>query len=252
MPSSPLTRSLRRSVAAGAVALSLAAGGVAVAAPASAAPTPTPEAAAAAALGSPTLSATSGTDVLSLLDTANKTLRSLGIQPFLNPTVAFNCTAPTASNPLGLLPAAGGAVAGPWAAPGLALPTIPLVNIDPNVVKDGQTLYGFVPAGVTSDQTATGMQVAWFNTATGKFGIAQMGKAGQTLVDAWLANVPPSPIKDMAAKTLAGIVDTIAPAGSRLAPVTTGKGTVLSAVFGTVDNGGRSCFFLPMVGITNA
>jgi hypothetical protein len=252
MPSPARFRSLKRSLAAGAVALSMTVGGVVAAAPASADPATTPESAAAAALGSPTLSATSGTDVLALLDTANKTLRSLGIQPFLNPTVAFNCTTPTASNPLGLLPAAGGAVAGPWAAPGISLPTIPLVNIDPNVVKDGQVLYGFVPAGVTSDPTSTGMQVAGFNTATGKFGIGQMGKAGDTLVDAWLANVPASPIKDMAAKTLSGIVNTIAPAGSRLAPVTTGKGTVLSAVFGTVNNGGRSCFFLPMVGVTNA
>ncbi|GAA2066990.1 hypothetical protein [Williamsia deligens] len=252
MSSSALTLSLRRAVAAGAVAASLLAGGVAVAGPASADPVASPEGAAAAALASPTLTATSGADVVTLLDQANKTLRALGIQPFLNPSVAFNCTTPTPSNPFGLLPAAGGAIAGPWAAPGLSLPNIPLVNIDPNVVKDGQTLYGFVPAGVTSDPTATGMQVAWFNTATGKFGIAQMGKAGQTLVDAWLKNVPASPLKTMAANTLSGIVNTIAPAGSRLAPVDTGKGTVLSAVFGTVNNGGRSCFFLPMVGVTNA
>ena len=251
MPSAALP-ALRRAFVAGALAVSMAVGGLALAAPASADPGTTPDAAAAAALGSPTLSATSGTDVLALLDTANKTLRSLGIQPFLNPTVAFNCTTPTASNPLGLLPAAGGAVAGPWAAPGISLPSIPLVNIDPNVVKDGQVLYGFVPAGVTSDPTATGMQVAWFNTATGKFGLAQMGKAGDTLVNTWLANVPASRMKDMAARTLSGIVNTIAPPGSRLAPVTTGKGTVLSAVLGTVNNGGRSCFFLPMVGVTNA
>jgi hypothetical protein len=242
--------SLRRSLAAGALALSLGVGGAVAAAPATAAPVGT-ESAAAAALGTPNLAATSGTDVLALLDTANKTLRGLGIQPFLNPTVAFNCTTPTASNPFGLLPAAGGAVAGPWSVAGVEFPPIPLVKIDPNVVKEGQALYGFVPAGVTSDPTSTGMQVAWFNTATGKFGLAQMGKAGQTLVDAWLADVPASPIKDIAAKTLSGIVDKIAPAGTRLAPVSTGKGTVLSAVFGTVNNGGRSCFFLPMVGVTN-
>jgi len=203
-------------------------------------------------LSGATPSAASGTDVLALLSEANAALRKLGIQPFLNPSVAFNCVAPTASNPLGIAPAAGGAIAGPWAAPGVTLPKIPFVNIDPNVVKDGQTLYGFVPAGITSDPTATGMQVAWFNANTGKYGVAGMGKAGQTLMDQWLSNVPAGPIKTGAAMVLGNLVNALAPAGSRLAPVDTGKGTVLSAVFGTVNNGGRSCFFLPMVGVTNA
>ncbi len=196
-----------------------------------------------------TPSATSGADVLALLSDANAALRKLGISPFLNPSVAFNCVAPTESNPLGLLPAAGGAIAGPWSVPGVTLPRFPLVDIDPNVVKDGQTLYGVVPAGVTGGPSATGMQVAWINISTGRSGVASMGEAGRTLTDQWLAKVPAGTIKSAAAAVLGNLVDALAPAGSRLAPVDTGHGTVLSAVFGTIDNGGRSCFFLPMVGI---
>ena len=39
--------------------------------------------------------------------------------------------------------------------------------------------------------------------------------------------------------------------GARAVPVETGKGSVLAAVFGTVQNGANSCFFFPTVGITN-
>ena len=39
--------------------------------------------------------------------------------------------------------------------------------------------------------------------------------------------------------------------GARVAPVDTGSGTVLAAVFGTVTNGETSCFFLPTVGIVD-
>jgi hypothetical protein len=40
--------------------------------------------------------------------------------------------------------------------------------------------------------------------------------------------------------------------GVRLAPVQTGNGTVLSAVYGTADHAGRTCYFLPAVGIVEA
>ena len=39
--------------------------------------------------------------------------------------------------------------------------------------------------------------------------------------------------------------------GVRAVPVETDKGTVLSAMFGTIQNGERTCFFLPTVGITD-
>ncbi|MBT0565541.1 hypothetical protein [Williamsia sp. CHRR-6] len=249
----PAHHRVRASVTVAAVCAALALG---IATPATAAPTTTqpspPASAAQSALSLATPSAASGPDVFALISQANAALRALGIQSFLNPSVSFNCVTPTASNPLGLAGAVGGAVAGPWSAPGLALPTIPLLNIDPNVVKDGQTLYGFVPAGITPTGGATtGMQVAWFNISTGKGGFAAMRSAGATLVDTWLAAVPAGPLKDLAATALGNLVTTLIPPGTRLAPVDTGKGTVLSAVFGTVANGSRSCFFLPMVGITS-
>lgn len=187
-------------------------------------------------------------DIVSLLAQANKTLEALGIQSFINPSVAFNCTAPTDWNPFGLLPAVGGAVPGPFFVPGLELPP----GVDANLVEDGETLFGFVPAGITKDGAGTGMQVAWFNVDTLKGGFVNMAPVGKTLVDIWLAKVPAGKIKDIAKSLLTPIANGLSVPGSRLAPVKTGNGTVLSAVFGTVENGNRSCFFLPMIGITQA
>lgn len=192
--------------------------------------------------------AASPTDVVTLLAGANETLRKLGIQSFINPSVAFNCTDPTEANPFGLLPAVGGAVPGPYFLPGITLPA----GIDANLVKSGETLFGFVPAGITKDGNGTGMQVAWFNINTFQGGFVDMAPVGQTLVDIWLAKVPNGPLKDVAQKLLTPIANSLSVPGSRLAPVKTGNGTVLSAVFGTVENGSRSCFFLPMIGITQA
>ncbi|MGU3293748.1 hypothetical protein [Williamsia sp. M5A3_1d] len=266
-PMSIRTRARRASLRTG-VAAAISAAAIAVAAaPAGAAPATVPagqttpaDSVAAAALSALTGNSAvtqqqtptaSGQDIGALLAQANDTLRKLGIQPFLNPSVAFNCVAPTSTNPFGLAPAVGGAVAGPYSAPGL--PALPMINgLDPNIVKSGETLYGFVPAGITPDQNSAGMQVAWFNINSGKGGFAQMGDAAQTIIDRYLAGVPAGPIRDAAVATVKTVLTTIAPAGTRLAPVATGKGTVLSAVFGTVNSGGRSCFFLPMVGITNA
>ncbi|WP_328858449.1 hypothetical protein OG579_06095 [Williamsia herbipolensis] len=266
----PIHTRARRAALRTGVAAAISAAAIAVAAaPAGAVPTTTTvpagqstpvDSVAAAALSALTGNSTatqqqtptaSGQDIGALLAQANDTLRKLGIQPFLNPSVAFNCVAPTSTNPFGLAPAVGGAVAGPYSAPGL--PALPMINgIDPNIVKSGETLYGFVPAGITPDANTAGMQVAWFNINSGKGGFAQMGDASQTIIDRYLAGVPAGPIRDVAVATVKTVLTTIAPAGTRLAPVATGKGTVLSAVFGTVNSGGRSCFFLPMVGITNA
>ncbi|MBA4025266.1 MAG: hypothetical protein C0482_23170 [Gordonia sp.] len=192
--------------------------------------------------------AASPTDVLTLLAEANSALRQMGIQSFINPSVAFNCTEPTPDNPFGLLPAVGGAVPGPFFLPGLKLPAA----IDANLVKDGETLFGFVPSGITKDGAAGGMQVAWFNVNTLQGGFADMAPVGTTLVDIWMKKVPDNPFKGQIKAALTTFANRLSVPGSRLAPVKTGNGTVLSAVFGTVENGNRSCFFLPMIGITQA
>lgn len=193
--------------------------------------------------------AASPTDVLTLLADANNTLRQMGIQSFVNPSVAFNCTAPTPDNPFGLLPAVGGAAPGPFFLPGLKLPAA----IDANLVGSGETLFGFVPSGITKDGSASGMQVAWFNVNTLQGGFADMAPVGTTLVDIWLKKVPDSnPFKGRIKDALTTFANRLSVPGSRLVPVKTGNGTVLSAVFGTVENGNRSCFFLPMIGITQA
>lgn len=198
-----------------------------------------------------TQAAASPTDFMSMLGTANAVLNKLGVQTFLNPSVSFNCVDPTADNPFGLAPAVSGAVAGPWSAPGVTFPRIPLVNIDPNIVKSGQVLYGFVPGGLAGDSNPKGMQVAWFNVNTFQGGFVDMGPVGQTLLDSWLANFPPQ-FRSVASTVLTPIAQTFSLNGSRLAPVNTDHGTILSAVFGNVQNGTHNCFFFPMVGVVQA
>lgn len=156
-------------------------------------------------------------------------LKALGIQP-LTPSVSPFCAAPTADNPLGLVTAGAGAVAGPWPLaqePKLPfpLPTVTLPKL--NLVDDGQTAYAFVPAAPTSGGK---MQVAWFNTASLKGGFADLKPVANSPVVAALPLL----------------------SGVRLAPVTTGKGQILSAVYGSQTANGRSCYFLPAVGVVNA
>ncbi|MCR8897410.1 hypothetical protein NWF34_10670 [Gordonia sp. GONU] len=164
-------------------------------------------------------------------------LRTLGIQT-LTPSVAPFCTAPTADNPLGLVTAGAGAVAGPW-----PMKTDPLTQLKPlldmlpgvsipdklNLVENGETAYAFVPASPKAGKGGT-MQVAWFNTSTLQGGFADLEPVSN---QATLAALP----------LLSGV---------RLAPVKTGKGTILSAVFGTAQNGAQNCWFLPAVGVVNA
>ncbi|MDL9944001.1 hypothetical protein QSJ19_00085 [Gordonia sp. ABSL11-1] len=159
-------------------------------------------------------------------------LKALGVQP-LSPSAAPFCTDPTADNPLGLVTAGAGAVAGPW--PLAQEPLAPLQQLlgitlpKLNLVEDGQTAYAFVPA--TADGVTNGkMQVAWFNVATLKGGFAD------------LVPVSNSPLLK-ALPLLSGV---------RLAPVQTGKGIILSAVYGTAQNGARTCYFLPAIGIVEA
>ena len=139
---------------------------------------------------------------------------------------------------LGLVTAGAGAVAGPW-----PMKTDPLTQLKPlldmipgvklpeklNLVEKGETAYAFVPASPTAGSGGT-MQVAWFNTSTLQGGFADL-----------------DPITDRTALTALPLLS-----GVRLAPVKTGSGTILSAVFGNASNGTQNCWFLPAVGIVNA
>ncbi|WP_279097512.1 hypothetical protein [Gordonia bronchialis] len=164
-------------------------------------------------------------------------LKALGIQT-LTPSVAPFCATPTADNPLGLVTGGAGAVAGPWPmkqdplqqlAPILTL--IPGVKLPEklNLVDKGETAYAFVPATTTSG-TGGKMQVAWFNTTTLQGGFADL-----------------APVTDKRTLTVLPLLS-----GVRLAPVKTGSGTILSAVFGTAQVGSATCVFLPAVGVVTA
>ena len=171
-------------------------------------------------------------------------LQSIGIQPFLYPTASPFC-ASNGGSPLGLAPAVAGAVPGPW--PNLNIPLV-----DPKVVNSGQTLFAFVPMGLDADGADTsGMQVAWFNVNTLQGGFVPMGTVSQAA-----ANAVPASVPDVLKPVVQGAIDqfftaAIPMGGVRAVPVQTGKGTVLAAVFGTVANGGKSCFFFPTVGVNN-
>ncbi|HLS77632.1 MAG TPA: hypothetical protein VK083_12655 [Nocardia sp.] len=197
-------------------------------------------------------------DLLGAYQDAVEVLRGLGVDPFLYPTAAAFC----GDGPLGLVPAAAGAVPGPWPQ------TIPLElpGVDLRAVESGETLFAFVPYGIDSagidsagaasagaEYTAdtTGMQVLWLNISTGRGGSAAMG----SVTDVIAGMIPPEltgPARTIAESALTTVFGAVVPMGGiRAVPVETGEGTVLAAVFGTVGNGERSCFFLPTVGITN-
>ncbi|GAD83222.1 hypothetical protein FEK33_28870 [Nocardia asteroides NBRC 15531] len=183
-------------------------------------------------------------DLLTAYQSVVQTLQALGIQPFLYPTVAANC----AGDGLGLVPAVAGAVPGPWPAGKVQIP-----GLDLNAVKSGQTMFTFLPYGLAPDNPATGtagMQVAWLNISTGRGGMASMG----SIADIVRALVPPEvpiELRPLAETAIRDFLFTAIPVGGvRAVPVDTGRGTVLAAVFGTVDNAGRSCFFFPTIGLT--
>ncbi|MFF0490712.1 hypothetical protein ACFYTQ_16970 [Nocardia sp. NPDC004068] len=181
--------------------------------------------------------AATSVDALTSYDQAVEALRRLGVQPFLWPSVSPNC---------GATPAVAGAVPGPWPQNVLAVPGLDLAG-----VKAGQTLFAFVPMGLAPDGPDTsGMQVAWFNTATGRGGMAPMGPLSG-LVDILVPPQIPEPARGMAESVVHDFLARMLPAGGvRVVPVDTGSGTVLSLMFGTVRDGAQTCFFLPTVGIT--
>ncbi|MEZ5149596.1 hypothetical protein [Rhodococcus zopfii] len=175
-------------------------------------------------------------------------LRKLGIEPFLYPTGAPFCN-DNSGLPLGIAPAVAGAVPGPW--PNLA-PLPLLKDLKINAVDAGQTLFAFVPAAIERDgEDTTGMQVAWFNISTFQGGFVPMGTVGEAAAAA-VPDTVPNEFKSLAAGAISQFFASAVPlGGARVAPVDTGSGTVLAAVFGTVTNGETSCFFLPTVGIVD-
>lgn len=181
-------------------------------------------------------------DLFGAYQAAVSALRGLGINPFLYPTAAPFCTG--AATPLGLAPAMAGTVAGPW-------PGINVLGQDFNAAKPGETLFAFVPYGVAQGTNTAGMQVAWFNVNTLKGGFVPMGSISDVAQRAIPANLP-NEAKGIVQTAITNFLTATVPFGGvRAVPVETGKGTVLAAVFGTVQNGNSSCFFFPTVGITN-
>jgi len=172
-------------------------------------------------------------------------LRRLGIEPFLYPTGAPFCTA-DGDLPLGTVPAMAGALPGPW--PDYDLAPLPETV---NVVDPAETLFAFVPLGLENDADASGMQLAWFNINTFQGGFVPMGTPEEAAAGAIPTSVPPQ-LRGVVEQAIERfIADTLPMGGVRVAPVETGAGTVLSAVFGTVQNGEASCFFLPTIGIVD-
>lgn len=172
-------------------------------------------------------------------------LRRLGVEPFLYPTGAPFCTA-DGDLPLGIVPAVAGALPGPWPDS-----DIPFASENLNVVAPAETLFAFVPVGLEEDADASGIQLAWFNVNTFQGGFVPMGTPEEAAAGAVPAGIgePARSIIERAVTSF--IADTLPMGGVRVAPVETGSGTVLSAIFGTVQNGETSCFFLPTIGIVD-
>lgn len=182
-------------------------------------------------------------DLFGVYNAAIDGLRAFGMQPFLYPTAAAYCLN---GNSLGLAPAVAGAVPGPWPKTSVTIP-----GLDLSAVKAGQTMFTFVPYGLNQDGPDTsGMQVAWLNVTSGRGGLASMGPLS-TILRAMIPAEVPIALRPIAERAIQDFFFAALPMGGvRAVPVDTGQGTVLAAVFGTVENGGKSCFFLPTVGIT--
>ncbi len=150
-------------------------------------------------------------------------------------------------NPAGGWPRGGaGPIPGPW-----PKNTVQIPGQDLSAVKAGQAMFTFVPYGLGPDGPNTaGMQVAWLNLNTGRGGTAAMGPLSEVARAMIPASVP-ADLRPAAEQAIRDFLFAALPMGGvRAVPVDTGKGTVLAAVFGTVQNGAKSCFFLPTVGIT--
>ncbi len=193
--------------------------------------------------------------VIDSVDAAKFLLRQLGITPFTSTIGA--CTDLTF--PL----AVGGAVHGPYT-PGVGDLTIqfpPYVGprVDLNAVRKGEVLYGFVPTGIIHESSnKSGMRVAWLNidTLQGDVGVP-MGGFTDTILDAVKkraaeAKIPREVVNGIIDGMLKPVLNQIPQAGMRGGLVDTGSGTVLSAIYGTVQRSNATCLFVPSLGITTA
>ncbi|GAC56242.1 hypothetical protein GOHSU_04_01110 [Gordonia hirsuta DSM 44140 = NBRC 16056] len=168
----------------------------------------------------------------------------------LTPAFAPFCAATTADNPLGLVSAPAAALPGPFPKAGnttvkeALTQALQALNIGvlADILAENQDI-DELTAALTAEQTAFALvpppahtnenfQVAWFNTGTLQGGMAELKP---------LAEVTDSQLLS----ALAG------QAPLRLARVDTGQGSILTAVFGTTSNAGRTCYFLPAVGIVD-
>ncbi|MFE9326744.1 hypothetical protein ACIHDR_33965 [Nocardia sp. NPDC052278] len=222
-------------IATGTAALTLAAPGIAAAGPAA---MPAPAVPAATAPSTPTAPGDLFAGYRAVVDA----LRTFDIDPFLYPALAPFCSD---TGSLGLVPAVAGAVPGPWPKTTVAIP-----GLDPSAVKAGQVMFTFVPYGLGPDSTnASGMNVAWVNLANGRSGITAMGSISD-VVRTMVPAETPTEIRPLAERAIQDFFAVFPVGGVRAVPVDTGSGTVLAAVFGTVDHGTKSCFFVPTIGLT--
>ncbi|MBM7366837.1 hypothetical protein [Gordonia hydrophobica] len=175
--------------------------------------------------------ATSAADVLDVLKKATGAT-------LLSPAVSPLCTDPTADNPLGLSTAPAVAVPGPWPRvasqqSGALAALSELLPDDKNLltaIAADETAFALVPPG---EPGADNFRVAWFNTSTLDGGMADLKPLSEASKS--------GPLKQL-------LADTELFHGLRLAQVKTGRGTILTAVFGTTTKAGRTCFFLPALG----
>ncbi|WHU45751.1 hypothetical protein QNM97_17225 [Gordonia sp. L191] len=234
--------SFRSLVAAATVSVALVAGSALGAPAASAAPTG--EALAAKqALDAITPHPQDAASVIDGIGAANTLLKKLGITPF-TPTIGA-CTDFTFPSALG------GAVAGPYT-PILGDLTVRGLG-DINAVRKGEILYGFVPVGTFNDSgNKSGMQVAWFNVNTFQGGLgAPMGSLSDVIINAFAKHAG-IPANSATLAPLKVALNALPSNGVRGGLVDTGSGTVLSAIYGTVNKGNATCYFFPSLGIATA
>lgn len=168
----------------------------------------------------------------------------------LTPAFAPFCGPTTQDNPLGLVTAPAVALPGPFPNVGGVSAANALKghfdrlglgvlgewldgNPDAKEIAEAltaeQTAFALVPpASHTNDR----FQVAWFNTATMDGGMADLQSIDKISKSAALAKL-------------------VGHGPLRLARVDTGQGSILTAVFGTTTHAGRTCYFLPAVGIVD-
>lgn len=177
------------------------------------------------------------------------TLEKLTGAKMLSPAIAPFCAAPTNDNPLGIVTAPAVAVPGPWpVAESSAISKLlkgsggdrllkladPGASKSLQAVDDGEIAYALVPPAKPDSDN---LQVAWFNTSTMQGGMETLKPLEQD-------------------KTVGPLLKALATRdgfhGLRLARASTGKGTVLSAVFGTTTTAGRTCYFLPALGAVSS